>query len=56
MSAGPPLASAATHTARYVPDVPMMRMCPEPICLNRTACRAVVKPLMSRAEKTAHEM
>ena len=54
--AGPPLTRAATHTAMNAPDVPMTRMCPEPIRPTLTAWRMVVTPLISSAPKAAQAM
>ena len=54
MVAGPLSRSAAMHTAKNAPDVPMIRMCPDPIRPNRTACISVVKPLTSSTENAAH--
>ena len=54
MVAGPASRSAAMHTAKNAPDVPMMRMCPDPMRPNRTACTSVVKPLTSSTAKAAH--
>ena len=55
MVAGPAPIRAATHTAMKAPDVPMMRMCPDPMRPTRTACRTVVMPLTTRAAKAAHD-
>ena len=52
--AGPPTASAPMQTAMNAPDVPMNRMCPDPIRPTRTACRIVETPLTSSAANTAH--
>ena len=54
--AGPPLTSAATHTAMNAPDVPMMSTCPAPTRPTRTAWRTVVTPLTISAAKTPHDM
>ena len=56
MTPGPPFNKAAKQTARNAPDVPMIRMCPEPTCLIRMAYRAVVATLTMSATKTAHEI
>ena len=50
---GPPSTSAATQTAMKAPEVPMMRMWPAPNRPTRTACRIVLRPLMTSAAKTA---
>ena len=54
MVAGPASRSATMHTAKNAPDVPMIRICPEPMRPNRTACTRVVSPLMNSAAKAAH--
>ena len=54
MVAGPASSSAAMHTAKNAPDVPMIRMCPEPMRPNRTACTRVVNPLTSSTANAAH--
>ena len=53
---GPPSIRAATHTAMNAPDVPIIRMWPDPNRPTRTAWRMVVAPLTSSAAKTAHDM
>ena len=54
-SAGPPSASAVTHTAMNAPEVPMRRMYPAPTRPTRTAWSTVVSPLTARAAKTAQD-
>ena len=52
---GPPSIRAATQTAMNAPDVPIIRMWPDPNRPTRTAWRMVVAPLTSSAAKTAHD-
>ena len=54
--AGPPSIIAAMQTAKKAPDVPMMRMCPEPMRPKRMAWTTVAAPLTSRAAKAAQVM
>ena len=54
--AGPPWISAATHTAKNAPEVPIIRMCPAPMRQRRADWRMVVIPLMRRAAKTPQAM
>ena len=51
---GPPSARAVTHTAMNAPEVPIIRMYPEPTYPMRRAWNAVVTPLMASAAKAAH--
>ena len=53
---GPPTTSAVTQTAMKTPDVPIIRMCPDPNRPTRTACKTVVRPLITSTAKTPQEM
>ncbi len=53
--AGPPSASAVIEMAMKLGVVPEMNICPTPNRPIRTACRAVMPPLMISAAKTAHD-
>ena len=54
-SPAPPSSSAVTLTAMKAADVPISSTWPEPTRPTRTACSAVVTPLMTSAANAAHD-